>query len=64
MKKLYFIIYIFIYICVSTVICLKVAQGGSSDGREADTTSINRRLINVEENWTDVSAKDKEVVSK
>ena len=64
MKKLYFIIYIFIYICVSTVICLKVAQGGSSDGREADTTGINRRLINVEENWTDVSAKDKEVVSK
>ena len=64
MKKSYFIIYILIFIIVGAAVCFKVANGSSSDELKCDVTEVNRRIIAISNEWSSVSTKRKELVSK
>ena len=64
MKKSYFIIYILIFIIVGAAVCLKVANGSSSDELNCDATEVNRRIIAISEDWSFVSSKRNELVHK
>ncbi|MBQ2054308.1 MAG: HAMP domain-containing histidine kinase [Eubacterium sp.] len=61
MKRYHLIIFIIIYILVSGFICYKLANGltFASDSSKADTTQINRRIIQVQRDWDSIS-KDRE----
>ena len=61
MKRYHLIIFIIIYILVSGYICYKLANGFTfaSDSSKADTTQINRRIIQVQRDWDSIS-KDRE----
>lgn len=61
MKRYHLIIFIIIYILVSGFICYKLANGFTfaSDSSKADTTQINRRIIQVQRDWDSIS-KDRE----
>ena len=61
MKRYHLIIFIIIYILVSGYICYKLANGltFASDSSKADTTQINRRIIQVQRDWDSIS-KDRE----
>ena len=61
MKRYHLIIFIIIYILVSGYICYKLANGftSASDSSKADTTQINRRIIQVQRDWDSIS-KDRE----
>ena len=61
MKRYHLIIFIIIYILVSGYICYKLANGftSTSDSSKADTTQINRRIIQVQRDWDSIS-KDRE----
>ena len=61
MKRYHLIIFIIIYILVSGYICYKLANGftSASDSSKADTTQINRRIIQVQRDWNSIS-KDRE----
>jgi len=64
MKKSYFIIYILIFIIVGAAVCLKVANGSSSDELNCDATEVNRRIIAISKEWSFVSSKRNELVHK
>ena len=64
MKKSYFIIYILIFIIVGAAVCLKVANGSSSDELNCDATEVNRRIIAISKDWSFVSSKRNELVHK
>ena len=61
MKRYHLIIFIILYILVSGYICYKLANGftSASDSSKADTTQINRRIIQVQRDWDSIS-KDRE----
>ena len=61
MKRYHLIIFIIIYILVSGYICYKLANGFTfaSESSKADTTQINRRIIQVQRDWDSIS-KDRE----
>ena len=64
MKTRYLLIYIILFIALSAVICIKIAGGGDSRAQEADATEINRFLLSIERDWTDISGKDREYMER
>lgn len=64
MKTRYLLIYIFLFIGLSTAICIRIADGGDSRAPEADATEINRFLLSIESNWADISSKDREYTER
>ena len=64
MKIRYLIIYIILFIIMSTAICIRIAKGGDYSELNADATEINRFIISLQDNWDEISGKERELAQR